>query len=70
MSIFDFKESPQLQIHLIPPYHKGLELPFEEFHLPQPGFQGDDSYDAHEYRILYTVKTTAFDNRLSFFICN
>lgn len=47
-----------------------LELPFEEFHLPQPGFQGDDSYDAHEYRILYTVKTTAFDNRLSFFIFN
>lgn len=31
-----------------------LELPFEEFHLPQPGFQADDSYDAHEYRILYT----------------
>lgn len=30
-----------------------LEQPFEKLHLPQPGFQDHDSYDAHEYRILY-----------------
>lgn len=32
---------------------KILEQRFEELHLPQPGFQGRDSYDEHEYRILY-----------------
>lgn len=31
-----------------------LEQPFEKLRLPQPGFQDYDSYDAHEYRILYT----------------